>query len=215
MRHDQHFQRWRTFQVPLTSDTSPAMQQAVPPLLSALDAEEEQTVQQQRAAAQPAPHHYEIAAALPPPTGANLALHKPYVVSDPNNYGWGLGGLTDGSWEASPQHAFATGDVDAFPKTATIDLGAPSRINAVVVGVPPFGATKTIAVSVSADGQTYTEVGRYLFSLRREEKHVYRFSAVSARYVRLTYPDHYDETVDYGPSFSFSTEAGVYAAPGN
>ncbi len=209
--NDQHFERWRTIQVPLTSRNIPAITNSLPPLLAALDQEEQKTVEQQRAAAQPTLHRYEIRAAVPPPTGANLSLKKPYVVSDPNMYNWGIGGLTDGSWEANSQHAFATGDANTFPKTATIDLGSESRINTVILGVPPFGSTKTIEVSVSTDNKTFKPVGKFTFSQRREERHRYTFDAVNARYVRLTYPDHYDASVDYTPTFSFTTEVEVYA----
>jgi lysophospholipase L1-like esterase len=210
---DQHSERWRNFQVPL-QDRSPAVQAGLKPLLAALDADEEKTVLKQRAAAQPVPHHYTLAVAALPPTGPNLAQGKPYDTSDPNTHNYGLGGLTDGSWAADSQHTFATNETDVFPKTATIDLGAATQIGAVVLGVPPFGSTKTIAVSVSIDGKKFTDVGRYVFSLRREQKHVYAFPAVSARYVRLTYPDHSDENVGYDPHFVFTNEAEVYGPQG-
>lgn len=209
--NDEHFRRWRELQVPY-SNRSQAVQQALPPLLAALDAEEEQTVLKQRAAAQPKSHRFEIGPALPPPAGANLALNKPYEVSDPNRYNYGIGGLTDGSFSGEGPHTFATGDVDAFPKTATINLGTTTSINAVIVGMPAFGSTKTVDVSVSTDGEKFTKVGSYVFSLRREEKHIYRFAATNARYVRLTYPDHYDEEVGYNRNFSFTSEVEVYAA---
>lgn len=208
--NDQHSLRWRTIQVPLQGHKSPAVQQALPPLLAALDAEEEATVVQQRAAAQPVPHRYELTVALPAPTGPNLALAKKYVTSSPNTYGYGIGGLTDGSWEAGGQHTFATDDKDTFPKTATIDLEKPSLLGAVLVGVPPFGSTKTIAVAVSADGQKYADIGSYVFSQRNEERHQYRFRPVTARFIRLTYPDHYDESVGFSPNFVFTTEVEAY-----
>ena len=207
--NDDHFNRWRTIQVPLQKHNS-AVQNALPPLLAALDAEEADIVTQRQAAAQPMPHHYQIAVALPDPTGPNLALNKPYVSSAPNTYGWGIGGLTDGSWEATAQHAFATDDTPTFPKTVTIDLQTPATLGAVRVGVPPFGSTKTIQVSVSADGRTFTPVGSYVFSLRSEERHWYRFAPVTARYVRLTYADHYQEEADFGPTFAFTAEVEAY-----
>ena len=209
--NDEHYRRWRDIQVPLSAH-SPAVQQSLPPLLAALDAEEDQTVAKQRAAAQPTRHHYEVAPALPPPAGPNLALNKSYEVSDPNHYNYGGGGLTDGSFSGEGPHTFATGDTNTFPKTATIDLGAPSAIGTIIVGIPAFGSTKTVAVSVSPDGQNFTPVGSYVFSLRREEKHTYRFAAINARYVRLTYPDHYDEEVGYTKTFAFTSEVEVYAA---
>ena len=212
-RHnDQHSTRWRTLQVPLEKDANQAVLKALPPLLDALDLEEAETVAQQQAAAQPVPHQYEIAVAQPEPTGPNLALHKPYTSNAPNNYGYGTGGLTDGSWEANGDHTFATDDADTFPKTATIDLGAVTSLGAVRVGVPPFGSTKTIQVSVSADGRAFTPVGSHVFQQRREERHLYRFPAVSARYIRLTYPDHYSAEADFSNKFVFTTEIEAYAA---
>lgn len=211
-RHnDLHVMRWRTIQVPLQQDTNDAVRTAVPPLLAGLDAEEADTVAQQHAAAQPVPHHYEIAPALPEPTGPNLALNKSYVSSDPNHYGYGANALTDGSWEGTGEHTFATSDSDTFPKTVTVDLGAASSLAAVRVGVPPFGSTETIQVSVSADGQVFTPAGSYLFTQGREERHLYRFAPVSARYVRLTYPDHYSAELGYSNKFSFTTEIEAYA----
>ena len=54
-----HFTRWRSIQVPLQNG-SPAVQAALPPLLTALDADEDAAVAAQRAAAQPLPHKYEL-----------------------------------------------------------------------------------------------------------------------------------------------------------
>ncbi len=145
------------------------------------------------------------------PEGANLALNKRYTASDENKYNWGIGGLTDGSWEASPQHAFATGDAAEFPKDVTIDLEKVTRVGTVSLGVPPFGATKTVKISISTDGQKFTEVGQKEFSLRKEERATIAFPAQDARYVRLTYVDHYDEDVQYPRLFGFATEVEVYA----
>lgn len=214
-RHnDQHFQRWRTIQVPLEGHKNSAVSQALPPLLAALDAEEAQTVAQRQAAAQPVSHRYEIAVAVPDPTGPNLALQKPYTTSAPNQYGYGIGALTDGSWEANGTHTFATDDADTFPKTVTVDLGTPTLLGAVRVGVPPFGSTKTIRVSLSTDGQKFIDVGAYVFSLRREERHLYKFAPTSARFVRLTFPDHYDEEADFSHNFAFASEVEAYAPAG-
>ncbi|MGI4787524.1 MAG: GDSL-type esterase/lipase family protein [Janthinobacterium lividum] len=208
---DQHSFRWRVIQVPLQDDANDAVRQAVPPLLTALDSEEAVTVAQQHAAAQPVPHHYEIGPIIPGPTGPNLALNKPYVTSSPNKYNFGMNALTDGSWDANGQHTFATDDSDTFPKTATVDLGAAAKLGAVRVGVPPFGSTETIQVSVSADGQNFTPVGTYVFTQRREERHLYRFAPIMARFVRLTYPDHYSAEADYSNKFAFTSEVEAYA----
>lgn len=205
--NDQHFLRWRNIQVPLESH-SPEVQKAQLPLLAALDAEEAQMVVAQRAAAQPKSHRFELSVA-PAPVGPNLALRKPYVSSDPNVYGYGLGALTDGDWSGDG-HTFASGDKDAFPKTVTIDLGAVSPLTQVRVGLPDFGSTKTVTVLVSADGQTFKEVGSYLFPLATTRRHIYAFDAVPARYVRLLYPDHYGEEAGFSKFFSFTTEVEAY-----
>jgi lysophospholipase L1-like esterase len=146
------------------------------------------------------------------PSGVNLAKGKPYVASDPNPFNWGIGGLTDGSWEPNSTHCFATGVKDEFPKTATIDLQNASQVSQVLVGVPSFGATKTVAVSVSEDGNTFHEVGRHQFAGGVGDLFVYRFAPVNARYVRLSYLDHYTEGYGYPPQFMFTTECEVYGA---
>ncbi len=149
-------------------------------------------------------------AGLPANAGPNLALGQPAVCSDPNTHGWSEG-LTDGSWDAGAPTTFATNEANTFPKTVTVQLKKAAAVSLVAVGVPPFGSTKTITVSLSADGQAFQEVGSYVFSLRKEEKYLFRFAPVSARFVRLTFPDHYDEAVGYPPTFVFATEMEVYA----
>lgn len=145
------------------------------------------------------------------PEGPNLAQGKHYRCSDENKYGWGIGGLTDGNWGANPQHCFATGDAPDLPKHVTIDLEKSARIGTVVFGVPPFGATKTVKVSVSTDGQSFTEVGSHQFELRKEAATTVAFPATDARYVRLTYTDRYEEDIEYPRVFSFTTEVEVYS----
>ncbi len=211
--NNEHFTRWRTIQVPLGSHSA-AVQNALPPLLQALDAEEAETVALQRAAAQPKPHRFELSVALPPapaPTGANLALGKSYVSSDPNHYNYGTGGLTDGSWSGEAPHTFASSEVDTFPKTTTIDLGKTTPVAQVQLGVPGFGSTKTIKVSLSADGQNFTEVGSHVFPFAIENRYLFTFAPMTARFVRLSYPDHYEQQAGYSPTYAFTSEAEVYA----
>lgn len=145
------------------------------------------------------------------PNGPNLAKGKKYEASDPNKYNWGLGGLTDGSWEATAQHCFATGDGPDFPKTATIDLDTPAKLGTVIAGVPQFGSTRTIKVSVSLDGKEFKEVGSHEFAQRKADRWTYAFPTVEARYVRLTYADKWAGEVDYPATFAFTTEVEVYA----
>ena len=145
------------------------------------------------------------------PGGINIALHKPYVAGDPNTYGWDNGGLTDGSWEGNAQHCFASSDANTFPKTVTIDLGKTANISSVLLGVPAFGATKTITVSVSTDGATFTDVGSHTFDEAKEARYTYALAPVDARFVRLTYPDHYDDGHGYTNTFAFTEECQVFA----
>ena len=145
------------------------------------------------------------------PEGPNLAQGKHYSCSDENKYGWGIGGLTDGNWGANPQHCFATGDAPDLPKHVTIDLEKSARIGTVVFGVPPFGATKTVKVSISTDGQNFTEVGSHQFEVRKEAATTVAFPATDARYVRLTYTDRYEEDIEYPRVFNFTTEVEVYS----
>ena len=148
---------------------------------------------------------------LPPNAGANLALNKAPVCSDPNAYNWDRG-LTNGSWEEDNANTFATGAAPTFPKTVTIDLDKPENIGLVLLGVPKFGCTKTVTVSVSADGTAFKDVGSYEFSQNKTEKHLYSFPATPARYVRLTYSDHYEVPAgSYPVPCMFTTELEVYA----
>ncbi len=154
---------------------------------------------------------------IPAPDGFNIARGKKYVPSDPNKFGWGVNGLLDGSWEQDSQHCWASGNSPKFPKTVTIDLEKTARINAVAAGVPNFGSTRTIKVAVSTDGKQYTEVGSHVFTQGQEERYIYKFAPVNARYVQLIYPDYYDKVVNYPSTFSFTTEVEVYSedAPGS
>lgn len=201
-----YFNAWRV--INLDPETGPATDGAVAGLLKADDGFQDaidslnQPLEGQTITVK--------ATGLPENIGPNLALGKPYQSSDPNVYNYGTGGLTDGSWSGEQPHTFASGEKDAFPKTTTIDLGQVSRVSHVLLGVPSFGSTKTVNVSVSSDGQNFTEEGSYVFSSRKEERHVYAFPATPARYIRLTFPDHYAQEFGYAANFVFTSEAEVY-----
>lgn len=141
-----------------------------------------------------------------------MASKKPYLCSDPNEYKWGIGGLTDGDWGANGVHCFASGDKDAFPKTVVVDLQQPQSVGSVLLGVPGFGSTKTIQVSVSADGTTYSDVGIHVFEAAKEARYRYVFPATQTRYIKLTYPDHYAEMHDFPPTFVFTEELEAYGS---
>lgn len=160
----------------------------------------------QQAPPAPAPQPLTPVAA---PAPVNLALNKKYVSSDPNLSNWDSG-LTDGSWDTVRGHTFATGNLDTFPKTVTIDLETPATLGYVGVGVPGFGSTKTIKLSLGTDETTFTEVGSYTFVQKKEEKYLFKFAPTKARYIRLTYTDHYTEQADYPVTHAFTTEVTAY-----
>jgi beta-glucosidase len=145
-----------------------------------------------------------------PTANTNLARGKKFVSSDPNTKKWGTG-LTDGSWVPARGSTFATGDTDTFPKSVTVDLEEAKTLGYVAVGAPAFGSTKTVSVSLSADGTNFTEVGRTAFAEAQEQKHIFKFAPVSARYVKLTYLDHHAKRHGYIPTYGFTTELAVYA----
>jgi len=138
-----------------------------------------------------------------PKAATNLALNKPFVSSDPNPNGTN-GGLTDGS------HIFSTSNSPQFPKFVTIDLEKPQQLASVVVTVPDIGSTRHIQVSLSMDGTNFTPVGNYAFPKGREDTWTYFFSPVLARYIRLTYPDHYFSVKGYDPNISLTSKVEAY-----
>jgi len=214
-----HNTRWRVIQVPFADSVSAEMKRSMPAILAAFDAEDAAVAVNQRAAARPVPHRYELTpqaktqgvvdTVMPAQISANLALAKPYVSSAENSAGWKFG-LTDGSFAPGVGTCYATDNSADFPKLVTIDLQATASVGIVVVSTPAFGSTKTVAVSVSADGQTFKEVGRTVFVLRTAEKRVFKFAPEQARYVRLTYVDNYGEQVGFNSNYAFTSEVQVY-----
>ena len=143
----------------------------------------------------------------------NLALHRPYVSSAPNQNGWDKPGLTDGVWGADPSTCYASDASPDFPKSATVDLGQIRSVKTVVLVVPPFGSTKTIEVLASTDNATFTPFGSYVCRAGEAQRAVLTGNA-NARYVRLRYPDHYDKPQgDYAPTYVFTSELEVYGEP--
>ena len=205
-KENNYFNLWRNLR--LSAENDATIQSAAQTLLAS-DAAYQEAIDVLRTPPQ-APT-ITIQASLPLGIGPNLALKKSYVTSDSNLYSYGTGGLTDGSFSGEQPHTFATGEIDAFPKTATVDLGAIQTLALVRLGVPNFGSTKNVQLSLSEDGQKFTTVGDYQFTLRRAEKHLFHFAAMPARYVRVTYLDHYPDFNGYNANFAFSTELEAYA----
>jgi hypothetical protein len=148
---------------------------------------------------------------LPAGLTTNLALNKKWTSSAPNPSGWDKG-LTDGIWTGRSPQVYATDNSGhTFPKTVTIDLESVSTLGHVLIGVPDYGSTKTVAVSISENGKDFTEVGRYDFTLRKAEKRLFNFKPAPARYVRLTYVENHKEQVIYPVGHGFTTDAQVFA----
>ena len=145
-----------------------------------------------------------------PDLGENLAKDCKFTSSDPNAWGWNAG-LTDGNWGNAAPQCFATGMTDSFPKHVTIDLKKPIEINQVRYGVPNIGSTKTVAISISEDGKSFTEVGQHAFVQGKAERATAAFKDAKAQYVRLTFKDyHQAETGNYSKFFGFISEVEVY-----
>jgi hypothetical protein len=151
-------------------------------------------------------------APLPANLGPNLALAKPYECDNKNPSNWDTG-LNDGLWAMRRGATFATGSTNKFPKNVTIDLRTSARLTHVHVGVPDFGSTRTVAVSVSYDGKNFTEVGRHDFPYGKAEARLFEFAPMLARQVRLTYLGNHAEKNRFEPAYCFTTEVEVYAKP--
>ncbi len=145
-----------------------------------------------------------------PTLGNNVSLGKKIESSDPNSSAWN-NGLTDGIWGNKAGTCYATGNTDAFPKSVTVDLGATQKIHTILYGVPDIGSTKTVAISISEDGNHFTEVDRHLFPMQKATQAQARFEPMSARFVRATFLDHYQERNGYDANFGFLSELEVYA----
>lgn len=145
-----------------------------------------------------------------PTLGKKVSAGKPFVSSSPNTHGWDAG-LTDGNWGNHAPTCYATGEQGALPKTVTIDLGAPETIAAVIYGTPDIGATKTVAVSLSEDGQNFTEVARHDFPAKTASRTEAKFAPQTARYVRATFVANHPAQDSYGADFGFLSELEAYS----
>jgi hypothetical protein len=81
------------------------------------------------------------------------------------------------------------------------------------LGTPEIGSTKTVAISLSNDGQNFKEVGRHVFPLGQAEQTSVSFPDSEARHIRLTYLDHHlQEAGGFSNTFAFTTEVEAYRA---
>ena len=145
-----------------------------------------------------------------PDLGGNFAKGCSWTSSDKNSYGWDTG-LTDGSWASFAPNCYATSNTDTFPKHVTIDLKQARTLNLILVGAPEIGSTKTVAVSVSGDGQAFREVGRHVFPLGKATRGSIAFADTEARFIRLSYLDHHAQLAGNFPNtFAFTSEVEAY-----
>lgn len=147
---------------------------------------------------------------LDPTLGKKVSNGKPIQSSHPNTHNWDTG-LTDGNWGNAAPTCYATSEDPAFPKTVTVDLGAPQTLHLIAYGTPNIGATKTVAISLSEDGKNFTEVGRHDFPMKKAEKAQVRFAPKSARYVRATFLENHPKQDQYDAGFGFLSELEAYA----
>ena len=148
-----------------------------------------------------------------PGMGRNVARQRPFTSSDPNRSGWNAG-LTDGNWFGGAGTCFATGNSEKFPKHVTIDLGRVREVQATRFGVPGFGATKTVVISLSENGKDFQEVGRQEFAGKTETRKEIRFDKRRARFVRATFPDHHGQQDQYSENHAFLSELEAFG-PGD
>ncbi|HEY3331721.1 MAG TPA: GDSL-type esterase/lipase family protein [Capsulimonadaceae bacterium] len=142
------------------------------------------------------------------PKAGNFAIKKTFTASDPNLSGWN--GLTDGTWGVVAPAAFATGKLDTFPKTITIDLQQSVPLASLVTASIPKAATKTVEVSLSQSADAdFKVVGTHEFKQDEGDKYTFSFPTTTARYVRLTFKDHYPEGL-YDPKHILLQEVEVY-----
>lgn len=145
-----------------------------------------------------------------PTLGKLVSRGKPHQSSHPNQRGWD-GGLTDGAWSNRSPGCFATSDAADFPKSATVDLGGVMDVHAVIYGTPAVGATKTVAVEVSADGKAFREVGRHDFPAKTAARHQLRFGPEKVRYVRVVFVGNHAAQDNFSANFGFLSEIEIYA----
>jgi sialate O-acetylesterase len=147
---------------------------------------------------------------IDPTLGQNISAGKPHLSSGPNTHGWNRG-ITDGNWGNTAGTCYATDQSPTFPKFVTVDLGESRVIHLVNYGTPDIGATKTVSVSISEDGQAFKEVGRNSFPAKKAARAQARFEPAKARFVRATFIDQHPAQDTYGENFGFLSEMEVYA----
>jgi acyl-CoA thioesterase-1 len=152
----------------------------------------------------------------PPPAvdeqaAGNLARRCTYQESSANTFGYGPG-LTDGIKDKDTvPGVYATGDEPNYPKTTTIDLREVREVGRVVIHNSTDGSTKTVTVSLSTDGATFTEIGRHGFGQGDGALATLSFPPVPARFVRLSFLDTWGNETHGSRDYMFLREAEVFS----
>lgn len=150
------------------------------------------------------------APALQVDAGGNLAFGKTYTETDPNTWGYGTG-LTDGIKDRDTKPGvYATGVGEQYPKLTTIDLGEPRTVARVIVYNSTDGSTKTVSVSLSEDGETFTDIGSHEFGQGDGQSHEYTCEPQRARYVRIAFEDSRLNESHGSRHFMFIREVEVF-----
>ena len=150
------------------------------------------------------------AAPEPVDAGGDLALGKTYAETDPNTWGYGAG-LTDGikDRDAKPG-VYATGVGEQYPKLTTIDLGEPQTVARVIVHNSTDGSTRTVSVSLSTDGEAFSDVGSHEFAQGDGQSFEYTCEPRQARYVRIVFEDSWLNETHGSKHFMFLREVEVF-----
>jgi len=140
----------------------------------------------------------------------NVALDKPYTTTDENQWGWNPG-LTDGNFGEEAISCFATSNTPKFPKSVTIDLQKECDLGVILVGKPSIGSTKTVNVLLSSDGKEFKQVGSNVFNLKKAEKKIFTLNpVVKAKFIKLEFPDHHQESEKYDSNFIFISDVQAF-----
>jgi len=147
----------------------------------------------------------------PAQPGENLALNKPYAETSHNDRGnWAIG-LTDGVNNSDESGAYATWTEEEYPKLTTIDLGASCQVGRVLLYNLTEGPTKNVVVSISADNQTFTEVGKHQFAQGDGAVYEAKFEPIQARYIRISFLDNYPVDFHGNENFMVLREVEVFS----
>jgi sialate O-acetylesterase len=118
-----------------------------------------------------------------------IGVGKPFVCNHPITNGL-YGGLTDGSLSDSNKTAWASSGAMKFPKHVTVDLQGKYDLSEIRVYNSALGGTKTVEVQASADGTTFTALGKTEFKNYSGE--IFELNGLNAHkmtHVRLFFPD--------------------------